>query len=181
MHTLITATHGGDQPKADEPTASSRKMMPARTPDLPVILKAIPKTVTKTPKPPEAAKKPTKEHVCVPNSLSTVQLPPTLSLTRSQDRGVDPMTTTSSVLDLTDTNATAGSQTSSMEDDTNATARVRTTGTHSMFLSASEGVLAGNPCARSTRKKELLNGDLSMEATKGSRGNSPAASYHKGR
>ena len=81
LHILSTATHGGDQLKADEPTASSRKMVTARSPDLPLILKAIPKTVTKTPNPPEAAKKATKVHVCLPNSLSTVQLPPTLSLT----------------------------------------------------------------------------------------------------
>ena len=47
------------------------------------------------------------------------------------------MTTTSSVIDLTDTKSTAGSQTSSVEDDIYATARVRTTGTDSMFLTAS--------------------------------------------
>ena len=93
-------------------------MVPARTPDPPLIRKASPQTVTKAPKPPEAAKKPTKVHVCMPNSLSTVQLPPTMSITRTQDRGVDPITTNSSVIDLTDTKATAGSQTSSVEDDT---------------------------------------------------------------
>ena len=69
------------------------------------------------------------------------------------------MNTTSSVIDLTDTKATAGSQTSSVEDDTYATAMVRTTGTGSMFLLASEGVLAGNPWASSTRIVEHLNGD----------------------
>ena len=63
------------------------------------------------------------------------------------------MTTTSSVIDLTDTKATAGSQISSVEDDTYATAKVKTSGTRSMFLAASEGVLAGNPCVSSTRKK----------------------------
>ena len=170
---LNTATLGSDQPKADEPTTSSSKVVPARICDPPLILKASPKTVTKAPKPPEAAKKPTKKHVCAPNPLSRVQLPPTLSLTRTQDRGVDPMTNTSSVIDLT---VTAGSQTSSLDDDTYATARVWTTGTDSIFLPASEGVLAGNPCASSTRKKEQLNGDLSLQGTKGSRDNSPAAS-----
>ena len=118
--------------------------MPARTPDPPLILKAAHKTMTKAPKPPEAAKKHTKVYVCAPNLLSTVQLPPTPSLTRTQDRGVDPMTFISSVIDLTYTKATAGSQTSSIEDETYATARVRTTGTDSMYLTASEGVLAGN-------------------------------------
>ena len=115
--------------------------------------------------------------MCAPNKLSMVQLPSTLSLTRTQDRGLDPMTNTLSVIDLTDTKATAGSQTSSVEDNAYATARVRTTRTDSMFLTASEGVLTGNPCASSTRKKEPLNGDLSVQATKGSRDNSPAASY----
>ena len=86
MHTLSTATHAtqrGNQPNADEPTISSSKVVPARTPDPALMLKASPKTVPKAPQPPEAAKKHTKVHVCVPNSLSTVQLPPTLSLTRN--------------------------------------------------------------------------------------------------
>ena len=86
------------------------------------------------------------------------------------------MTTTLSVIDFTETKATAGSQTSSVDDDTCAIARVRTTGTDSMFLTASQGVLKGNPYASSTRKKEHLNGDLSMQDTKSSRDNSPAAS-----
>ena len=72
--------------------------------------------------------------------------------------------------------ATAGSHTSSAEDDTYATAKSRTAGTSSMFLTASEGMLAGNPCASSTRKKDTLNGDFSMQATRGSRDNSPAHS-----
>ena len=85
------------------------------------------------------------------------------------------MTTTSSVIDLTDTKATAGSQTSRVEDDTYATVKVRTTGAGSIFLMASEGVFAGNPWASSTRKKDSPNGDLSMQATKGSQDNSPVA------
>ena len=104
----------------------------------------------------------------MPTLLSTVQLPPTLPLTRTQEREVDPITTTSSIIDLTDIMATAGSQTSSVEDDTYATASARTTGPDSMYLTASEGVLAGNPCASSTRKKDHRNGDLSMQGTKGS-------------
>ena len=177
MHTLSTATNGSDQPRADEHASSSSNVVPARTPDPPLTLKASPKAVTKVPQPPEVAKKHTKVHVCAPNSLSTVQLPPAaLSLTQTQDRGVDPMTNTSSVKDLTDTKATARSQTSSVENDTYATAKLRTTGTGSMFLTSSEGVLAGNPCASSTRKKDNPNRDLSMQATKVSRDNSPAAS-----
>ena len=45
-----------------------------------------------------------------------------------------------------------------------------------MFLTASEGMLAGNPCDSSARKKVALNGDLSMQPTRGSRDNSPAPS-----
>ena len=176
MHSLSSATHGSDQLEADKPTTSSIKVVPARTPDPALILKASNKTVTKAPKPPEATKTPTKVQVCASISLSTVQLLPTLSLTRTEDRGVDPMTNTSAIIDLTDTNATAASHTSSVEDDTYATARVRTTGTDSLFLTASEGVLAGNTSASSTRKKEHLNGDLSTQAKKSSRDNSPVAS-----
>ena len=86
--TLRSATHGSDQPKADEPTTSKMKVVPARTPDPPLILKASPKT----PKSPEAAKKPTIVQVCEPKALRTVQLPPTLSLIRTQDKGIDTMT-----------------------------------------------------------------------------------------
>ena len=157
MHTLISETHSSDQPRADEHVSSNSKLVPARTPDPPLILKASPKKVTKATQPSVKAKKHTKVHVCEPNSLSTIQLPFTLTLTRTHDRGVDPMTTTSSVIDLTDTKATAVSQTRSVEDDTCATAKLRTTGTGSMFLTVSEGVLTGNPCASSTRKKRQSN------------------------
>ena len=60
-----------------------------------------------------------------------------------------------------------------MDDITYATARARVTGTDSIFLLASEGVLAGNPCASSTRKKDQVVGDLLVQATRGSRNNSP--------
>ena len=43
-----------------------------------------------------------------------------------------------------------------------------------MILTASEGMPTSNPCTSSTRKRDTLNGDLSMQATKGSQGNSPA-------
>ena len=119
-------------------------------------------------------KKTTKVHVCTPNSLSTVQLPSMMSLSRTRDQGVDPMRTTSSTVDLTDTRATAGSHISSAEDEAYTTARVRTAETSSMFLTASEGKLTGNPCASSTRKKDNKNGELSMQATRGSRDDSPA-------
>ena len=42
---------------------------------------------------------------------------------------VNPLTTTSLVIDLTDTKATTGSQTISVEDDTYATVKVKTAGT----------------------------------------------------
>ena len=80
--------------------------------------------MTKAPQPSEVAKEHTKVNVGERNSLSTIQLPSTLSLTRTQDRGVDPMITTSSVIASTDTKAIAGSQTSSVEDDTYATANI---------------------------------------------------------
>ena len=45
-----------------------------------------------------------------------------------------------------------------------------------MFSTASEGILPGNPCASSTRKKDNANDGLSMQATRGSRDDSPAPS-----
>ena len=86
------------------------------------------------------------------------------------------MPTTSSTIDLTDTRATAGSHTSSAEDEAYTTARVRTVGTNSMFLTASERRLTGNPWASGTRKKDNVNGELSMQATRGSRDDSSAPS-----
>ena len=97
MHTLSSANHSSDQPRADEHAPSSSKVVPARTPNPPLILKASPKTVTKAPQPSETATKHTKVHVREPNSLSTIQLPPTLTLTRTEDRGVDPMWKTTSM------------------------------------------------------------------------------------
>ena len=82
------------------------------------------------------------------------------------------MTTTSSTINL----ATAGLCASSTENEAYATANARTVGTTSMFLTASKGMPTSNPCASSTRKRDALNGDLSMQATKGSRGISPAPS-----
>ena len=49
MHTLSSATHRSDQPRADEHASSSSKVLPARTPDPPLIPKASAKTVTKAP------------------------------------------------------------------------------------------------------------------------------------
>ena len=181
MHTLDAASRAvapeTEQAKVVEPIAFTSKMVPMRTPNQPVTLKTSPKTEPKVLKPPQTGKKTTKVHVCAPNSLSAVQLPSMMSLTRTRDQGVDPMTTTSSTVDLTDTRATAGSHTSSAEDEAYTTARVRTAGTSSMFLTASEGILTGNhPRASSTRKKDNVNGELSMQATRGSRDNSPAPS-----
>ena len=85
------------------------------------------------------------------------------------------MPITLSTFDLTDTRATAGSHTSSTEDEAYATSRMRT-GTNSLFLTASEGMLTGKPCASSTRQKDNANGELSMQATRGSQHNSPAPS-----
>ena len=86
------------------------------------------------------------------------------------------MTTTSSTIDLTDTEAIAGSQTSSVEDATYATDTARMTGTDSLYPTASEGVLAGNTCASNTRKNDHMMGDRLIQATKCSHGTSPTAS-----
>ena len=70
MHTLSTATravHDGEQAKANEPTASSSKMVPMRTLNPPITLKTSPKTEPKALKPPPAGKKTTKVHVCASN------------------------------------------------------------------------------------------------------------------
>ena len=87
---------------------------------------------------------------------------------------MDPITLTSSTLDLTDTKAAAVSHASSGDDNTHATARAHVTETNSFYLAADEGVPAGNTCASSTRKN--LMGDLSVQATKGSEDNLAACS-----
>ena len=114
-------------------------------------------------------------HVCKPNPLSDTSIPPATSLTQTRDQGVDPMPITLSTFDLTDTRATAGSHTSITEDEAYATARMRT-GTNLLFLTASEGMLTGEPCVSSTRQKDNANGEISVQATRGSQGNSPAPS-----
>ena len=180
MHTLGSASCAvapeTEQAKVVEPIASTSKMVHMYTPNPPVTWKTSPKTEPRVLKPPQTGKKTTKVHVCTPNSLSAPQLPSMMSLTRTRDQGVDLMTAKSSTVDLTDTRATAGWHTSSAEDEACTTARVRTVGTSSMFLTVSEGILTGNPCASSTRKKGNVNGELSMQATRGSRENSPAPS-----
>ena len=177
MHTLGAASGAaapeGEQAQTTEPVASTSKMVPMRTPSLPITLKPSPKTEPRLLKPQPTGTKTNKVHVCAPNSLSSVLLPPMLTLTRTQDQRVDPMATTSSTIDLTDTKETAGSHASSAEDEAYTTAIVRTAGTSSMLLTASEGTPTGNPCASSTRKKDNVNGDVSMQATRGSRDNSP--------
>ena len=147
-----------------------------RTPNQPITLKTSPKSELRVSKPPPTGKKTNKVHVCAPNPLSSVSLPPAPTLPGLQNRAVDPMTTTSSTVDLTGTKATAGSRDSSAEDEVYATARSGTAGITSMFLTASEGVPTGDPCASSTRKRDEVNGELSMQATRGSRDNSPASS-----
>ena len=91
MHTLSTATrvvHDGEQAKNCEPTTSSSKMVPMRTPKPRITLKTSPKTEPKALKPPIAGKKTTEvHHVCAPNPLSNILLPPTVSLPQTQDRG----------------------------------------------------------------------------------------------
>ena len=177
MHALSTSSQAArddGQVRANTPIESSSQMAPIRTPSQPITLKTSPKTEPKALKPSIAEKKTTKVHVCAPNSLSTVLLPPTTSHAPTQYRGVDPMTTTSSTLDLTDTKATSGSCASSTENEAYTTANARTVGTTCMLLTASEGMPTSNPYASSTRKRDALNGDLSMQGTKGSRENSPA-------
>ena len=180
MHTLSaasrTAAPANEQPKAAEPVASTSEIVPMRTPHQLIALKTSAKSESKVLKPPPTGKKTNKVHVCAPNPLSNVSLPPAPTFTRTQSRAVDPMMTTSSTIGLTDTKATAGSRDSNAEDDVFTTARSGTAGVTSMFLTASEVVPTGDPCASSTRKKDDANGELSIQATRGSRDNSPAPS-----
>ena len=171
-----TRTPEVEQTEVAEPIESTSKMVPMRTPNPSKTLKTSPKTQPKVIKPPPINNRATKVHVCTPNPLSDAPMPPVTSLTRTRDQGVDPMPITSSTFDLTDTRATAGSRTSSTEDEAYATARMRTAGTNSLFLTASEGMLTGKPCASSTRQKDHANGELSVQATRGSQDNSPAPS-----
>ena len=158
-----------------EPIASTSKMVPMRNPNPSITLKTSPKTQPKVAIPPPINKKTTKVHVCMPNPLSDTSIPPVTSLTQTRDQGVDPMPITLSTLDLTDTRATAGSRTSSTEDEAYVPARMRT-GTNSLFLTASEGMLTGKPCASSILQRDNANGELSVQATRGSQDNSPAPS-----
>ena len=171
-----TRTPEIEQTETAEPIASTSKMVPMRTPNPSITLKTSPKTQPNVVIPPPINERTTKVHVCTPNPLSDTSMPPATSLTRTRDQRVDPMPITSSTFDLNDTTATAGSRTSSTEEEAYATARMRTTGTNSLFLTASEGMLTGKPCASSTRQKDNANGELSVQATRGSQDNSPAPS-----
>ena len=174
--TRPTTSTRKQQPETTEPIASTSKTVPMRTQDPLVTIKASPKTEPRISKLPPAGKKTNRVHVCAPNSLSSAPLPPLLSFTRTQDQAVDPMTTTLSTIELTDTKATAWSRVGSTDEEGYTTARTETAGLTSMFLTASEGIPTGDPCASSTRKKTDVNGELSMQATRGSRDNSPAPS-----
>ena len=99
MHTLRCAP-ADKQPKAAELIASTSKTVPMRTPNQPITLKTSPKSEPRVSKPPPTDKKTNKVHVCAPNPLSSVSLPPAPTFTRTQNRAVDPMTTTSSIVDL---------------------------------------------------------------------------------
>ena len=158
MYALSAASRpvasAGEQPKTTEPIASTSKAVPMRSHNQPITIKASPKTEPRAPKLPPTGKKTNRVHVCALNSLSSVPLPPLLTFTRTQDQAMDPMATTSSTVDLTDTKATAGSRASSADDEAYTTARSETAGITSMFLTASEGIPTGDPCASSTRKKE---------------------------
>ena len=165
MHTMSTSSQAArddGQARTNKPTQSSSQMAPICTPSQPVTLKTSPKTEPKVLKPSIAEKKTTKVHVCAPNSLSTILLPSKTSLAPTQDRGVDPMTTTSSTINLTATKATAGSYASSTQNEAYGTANARTIGATSMFLTANKGMPTSNLCASSTHKRDALNGDLSM-------------------
>ena len=172
-----TVSHAGasevEQTVVAEPIESTSKMVPMRIPNPPNNTENEPQNATQGG---HTATDKQKSYVCSPNPLSDVPMPSMTSLTRTRDQGVDPMPITSSTFDLTDTRATAGSRTSSTEDEAYATARMRTVGTNSMFLTASEGMLTGKPCASSTRKKDNPNGEVSMQAIRGSQDNSPAPS-----
>ena len=168
-----TRTLETEHAETAEPIASTSKMVPMRTPNPSITLKTRPKRQPKVVISPPINKRTTKVHVCMPNKLSDTTMPPATSLTQTRDQGVDRMPITLSTFDLTDTRATAGSHTSSTEDEAYATARKRT-GTNSLFLTASEGMLTGKPCASSTRQKDNANGERSVQATRGSQDNSPA-------
>ena len=167
-----TRTLETEHAETAESIASTSKMMP---PNPSKTLKTSPKTQPKVVIPPPINKRTTKVHVCTPNPLSDTSMPPATSLTRTRDQGADAMPITSSTFDLTDTRATAGSHSSSTEDEAYATARMRT-GSNSLFLTASEGMLTGKPCASSTRQKDNANGEFSVQASRGSQDNSPAPS-----
>ena len=63
---------------------------------------------------------------------------------------------------------------SSVEDNTLVTNQAEVVERNSLYLTADERVPMGNPCVSNTRKK--MEGDLSVQATKGSREASPACS-----
>ena len=65
-------------------------------------------------------------------------------------------------MDLTDTEATAGSHASSVEEDTVATAKATVADVSSLVLTADDGVPSGNPCATTTRKNGQLIECLSV-------------------
>ena len=167
MNALSAATRG-DKPKPDV-FMTDIKVVRERTTGPPLTIKRSPETVTKAPTPPTVFKKPAIVQVCAHSTSSATLLPSQASvLTRTQIRGVDPITLDYSTLDLTDTKATVGSHASSVEDNNIATNRVPMIGN-------------GRPnLALVALVKTRLMWDLSVQATKGSMCNSPACSQDGG-
>ena len=88
----LSAAAREEKPKPDVST-SEVKVVPSRTTGPPLSLKTSTKTVDKAPRLLKMTEKTARVHVCAPSSSSaTLLLSLTALLTRTQDRGVDPIT-----------------------------------------------------------------------------------------
>ena len=86
----LSAEARGDKQKPNVST-SDVKVVPARTPNLPLTLQTSPETVTKVTRPPETAKTPAPVLVCAPNTLTAIPLSYSIADMNS-GQGVDPIT-----------------------------------------------------------------------------------------
>ena len=88
----LSAAARGDKPKPDV-FMTDIKVVRERTTGPPLTIKRSPETVTKAPTPPTVFKKPAIVQVCAHSTSSATLLPSQASvLTRTQIRGVDPIT-----------------------------------------------------------------------------------------
>ena len=119
---------------------------------------------------PDSEREPAQVQIRGPRDSSSA-MPSAMTLTNTQDQGVDPITIyldSPTEVDLSHTKATMESQT---DETVYLSAQTMLSGPNSLYLTVDNGMPSDNPCACSTRKKDqqtMDETDLSIQATRGS-------------